>query len=204
VVVGGSCCGANRSAPFHRLQPKVLERIANSVRDASARARKMARMSFKEKWGRPVREAVERMALDPEGLSARAIHAGLVSGAVDGIAPSDVPPKATISRWVGDHRRAAREAVGGAAETDTLLVIAARLRRKLKAQAAQASTAAEVRAIAAASRELAALDRELRRSEDPAPTRRAARPEPTTQDAEQRAFLEAMARGERPVSPTQV
>lgn len=154
-------------------------------------------MSFTEKWGRPVREAVERMALSPDALSARAIHAGLVAGAVDDIAPADVPPPATVARWVHEHRRSAREVVGAAAEEDTLTVVAARLRRTLKREAGKAKTAAEVRAVAAAARELAGLERDLKRGADPGRTPRKATPDmpaPAPQDAEQRAFLESMAR----------
>lgn len=157
----------------------------------------MGRMAYKEKWGRPVRTAVERMALAPDGLSARAIHAGLAAGAVEGIAPADVPPPATVARWVHEHRRAAREVVGAAAGEDTLTVVAARLRRTLKREAGKAKTAAEVRAVAAAAREIAGLERDLARGADPGRTPRKAQqdmPAPASQDDAQRDFLERMAR----------
>lgn len=162
----------------------------------------MRRMSFTEKWGKPVRDAVQRMALASDGLTARQIHAGLIAGAADGISPTDVPPPATVARWVHEHRRAAREVIGDANGEDTLLNVAARLTRTLRVRAGAARTAKDVREVAAAAREVAALHRDLRAE----PKRRAApsaAPATPNGSDDQRAFLESMARDAgRVSSPT--
>jgi hypothetical protein len=77
------------------------------------------------------------MALAPEGLSARAIHAGLVAGAVDGIAPADVPPAA--DRRAMGARASPRRTRSGRRRRgeDTMTVVAARLRKQLKRRAGE-------------------------------------------------------------------
>lgn len=149
-------------------------------------------MPFAAKWGDAARQAVARAATDPERPSARAIHAGLVAGAVDGIAPEDVPPLATVRDWVTEARRQARKALGGAAEHDGLDHLAGQLLGKLERQAVRARTPEDIAAIARAAREISTLRRELARGAKPRADPAAA-PDPPEDAAT--TFLREMADG---------
>lgn len=163
----------------------------------------MRAMAFTKTWSDEVRDAVERMALDPQRLSAAKIHAALAVGAVDGITGPMVPPAATIARWVSDHRRTAREVVG-AEQDGTMTHVLAKLRAQLKRRATHAKTAADIRAVAAAAREVAALERDLVKTDGRVGRREKvtdAATAPPEQDDAQRAFLESIARDDRrPIS----
>lgn len=157
-------------------------------------------MSFTRTWGQPVRDAVETMALSPDRLTAKAIYEVLAVGGVDGITGPMVPPPATVARWVSDHRRLAREAIGETATDDTMGGILAKLRRTLRKRVGEAKTPAEIKACAAAAREIAGLERDLvRGGESKAPRAKKADAEPAAPDpmAAHDAFVKALARDDR-------
>lgn len=171
----------------------------------SSHACTMRAMAFTQTWSNEVREAVERLALDPQRLSAKRIHEALAVGGVDGITGPMVPPPATVARWVSDHRRTAREVVGASDADQTMTHVLAKLRAQLKRRANNARTVKDIREVAGAAREVAALERELGKT-DGRVGRRAkttdAATAPPAQDDAQRAFLESMAREDgRPDSP---
>lgn len=150
-------------------------------------------MSYTRTWGQPVRDAVEKMALGSTA-TARAIHEGLCAGVAPDVGPDDVPPLATIQRWVFEHRRAAREAVNGIPGLDVLGGVAHTLGEKLKKRARDAKTPADIAAVAKAARELAALKRDLSKEAKAAPA--ATGELPDTAPAPDEAFIREMAERE--------